>query len=293
MKEWPAGTCPVSVVMISLNEAHNIGAVCDNLAGWAEAMFLVDSFSRDATIDIALERGIFVVQRRFRGFGDQWNFALRQLPIRTRWCMKLDPDERLSAELKRNLERAMSATAQGGLSMERRLWLMGKPLPVRQEIVRAWPTGTCRFTDVIVNEHPVVDGTITHVDGEIEHHDSPNLEHWLDKQNRYTSAEARMAYEGAPLGVRPNLLGDALQRRMWLKQHFHRLPLRFLLFFLYNWLVLGAWRAGRVGFMWARLRADVMRLIEYKLYEMRRTGQAPQPQALGAGAPDPRVRQYE
>src|SRR5207302_2011536 len=35
--------------------------------------------------------------------------------------------------------------------------------------------------------------------------------------------------------------------------------------FLYHYLVLGAWRAGWVGYAWSRLRTDVYRLWEYKL----------------------------
>ena len=50
-------------------------------------------------MDIALRHGVYVVQRKFDGFGDQWNFAL-QLPIAAPWTMKLDPDERLTDELK-------------------------------------------------------------------------------------------------------------------------------------------------------------------------------------------------
>ena len=97
---WQAGVAPVAVVMISLNEGHNLEAVLQNLAGWAQEVFLVDSYSQDDTVDIALRHGVQVVQRRFRGFGDQWNFALRELPITAPWTMKLDPDERLSDELK-------------------------------------------------------------------------------------------------------------------------------------------------------------------------------------------------
>ena len=49
-----------------------------------------------------------VVQRRFRDFGDQWNFALRELPITAPWTMKLDPDERISDALKRSIEAAIA-----------------------------------------------------------------------------------------------------------------------------------------------------------------------------------------
>ena len=108
---WQPGLAPVAVVMISLNEGHNLEAVLENLKGWAQEVFLVDSYSQDDTVDIALRHGVQVVQRRFRGFGDQWNFALEHLPITAPWTMKLDPDERLSDELKANLLAAMRRDA--------------------------------------------------------------------------------------------------------------------------------------------------------------------------------------
>lgn len=290
---WPPGAAPIAVIMISLNEGHNMEAVLKNLVGWAQEVFLVDSYSQDDTVDIALRYGVYIVQRRFRGFGDQWNVALSELPITAPWTMKLDPDERLSEKLKRNIIQSLPREDAAGFSVVRRLWFMGRPLPVRQELVRVWRTGRCRFTDVIVNEHPIVDGKVECVAGEIEHHDSPDLDHWLEKQNRYTTAEAISAFQQAPLAEQPRLLGSAFQRRMWLKKHFWRLPFRFSLFFLHHWLWLGAWRAGWVGYAWARLRADVMRLIDYKRREMELTGRLPCPRFYGAGQPDPRVAQCD
>ena len=290
---WKSGSAPVAVVMISLNECHNMEAILQNLKGWAHEVFLVDSYSRDNTLDIALRHGVHVVQRRFRGFGDQWNFAMQELPITAPWTMKLDPDERLTVDLKENLEAAMKRNNADGFSMERRLWLMGCALPVRQQLVRVWRTGKCHFTDVSVNEHPILEGTIELVSGDMEHHDSPDLEHWLEKQNRYTTAEAISAYNRSPLADTPHLIGSVLQRRMWFKQYFHHLPFRYSLLFLYHWLWLGAWRAGWVGYAWAKLRSDVMRFREYKLREMELTGRSPMPRHYGPGQPDVRVRQYE
>lgn len=290
---WQSGAAPVAVIMISLNEGHNMETVCQNLSGWAQEVFLVDSHSQDDTVDIALRHGVHVVQRRFQGFGDQWNFALSELPITAPWTMKLDPDERLSDVLKTNLHAALAQNKGDGFSLVRELWFMGRQLPISQTLVRLWRTGSCRFTDVAVNEHPIVVGKIVHVEGVMAHHDSPDLDHWLEKQNRYTTAEAIAAYNQSPLADTPGLLGTPFQRRMWMKKNFERLLFRYFLFFLYNWLWLGAWRAGWVGYVWARLRADVMRLIGYKRREIELTGRLPVKRFYGPGKQDARVRQYD
>jgi hypothetical protein len=80
---------------------------------------------------------------------------------------------------------------------------------------------------------------------------------------------------------------------MWVKKNFCRLPLCYSLLFLYHWLWQGAWQAGWSGYAWARLRSDVMRLIEYKRREMELTGRVPVKRPYGPGQPDPRVSQFE
>ncbi len=286
-------TVPLAVVMLALNEAHNMEAVLKNVSGWAQEIFLVDSYSTDATIDIALKYGVHVVQRAFRGFGNQWNFALSGLSISAPWTMKLDPDERLTPELKLAIQTAIESNDTDALIVKRRLWFMGYPLPIRQPLLRIWRTGTCRFSDVRVNEHPLVEGRVTLVSGDLEHRDSPNLHVWWDKQNQYTTVEAVEFLRKSKLAAEPRLFGNALQRRMWLKANFRKMPFRYVLLFLHAFFVLGAWRAGRVGFTWAHLRVEVHRMIEFKLNEMRILGREYEIPKGALGKPDPRVRQYE
>lgn len=292
-RQWQPGVAPVAVVMISLNEGHNMNGVLQNLKGWAQEVFLVDSFSQDDTIDIALRHGVYVVQRRFLGFGDQWNFALKELPITAPWTMKIDPDERLSEELKANIVAAIHGEDCTGIEFDSRWWFMGRPLPIHQRILRVWRTGLCTFTDVNVNEHPIVMGKISYVAGFLEHYDSPDLDHWFEKQNRYTTAEAINAYKNSPLADAPRLFGTTLQRRMWLKKHFYRIPFRYQLLFLYFWIWKGAWRAGWVGYASSRLWTDVFRWKEYKRREIEITGRLPVKRVYGPGKPDERVPHFD
>jgi len=278
---------PITVVMITLNEAHSLEGALENVTGWAEQVIIVDSYSRDATVDIALRYGAKVVQRKFTGFGDQWNFAM-SLSTTSPWTMKMDPDERVSPRLKQLIVERLHAASESGFSFNWRLWFMGKPMPVSSPVLRLWRTGQCRFTNASVNEHPVVDGPIGHINGDLEHHDSPNLEHWLHKQNTYTSAEARAALAAASAGS----LKDMTPRQQFMRTWFGRIPLRYQFYFLYCLLGRGAWRAGRVGWMWSHLRSEVIRLRQYKMIEFRSLGNADTRLILGVGSPDPRVPQY-
>jgi len=267
---------PVTIIMITLNEEDNLPGAIESVKNWAEEIFIVDSCSTDKTVDIALKQGVKIIQRPFTNFGDQWNFALKRLPIKTDWTLKLDPDERLSPGLIDELWEMFEGKPDCyGYIMDRRLWFMGKPLHILAPVLRLWRTGKCRFSDVIVNEHPIVNGPIGKLKGILEHFDSPNLHHWYNKQNRYSTMEAIMRAKGASLAVKPRLFGNALERRMFLKKHFSRIPFRFQLLYLHEVFIRGAWQDGSVGLAWAHLHVELMRAIELKVKEMKITGKIP------------------
>jgi glycosyltransferase involved in cell wall biosynthesis len=280
----------ITVIMLTLNEEYHLPGAIENVKGWAEEIFIVDSCSTDSTVDIALAHGVNIVQRPFTNFGDQWNFALDKLPIKTPWTLKLDPDERLSPELKEEICKLVAGSPECcGYSMDRRLWFMGRALHVSNEVLRLWRTGKCRFSDVIVNEHPLIDGKVGKIKGILEHYDSQDLHHWLEKQNSYTTMEAIMRVRGDKLAVQPRLFGSPLERRMYLKKIFFLIPFRYRLQWLYEAFVRGAIRDGPIGLAWVHLRVEVMRTVELKANEIRISGRIPPIPANPKNEYDPRV----
>jgi glycosyltransferase involved in cell wall biosynthesis len=281
---------PVAVVMITLNEEYHLKEAIENVKPWASEIFILDSCSTDRTVDIALDQGVNIAQRRFTNFGDQWNFAIENFPVSAPWTMKLDPDERVTPELVKEMARVCEYRDPcNGYWMHWRLWFMGKPLHVKPSVLRLWKTGKCKFSAVLVNEHPIIDGQVGHLRGLLEHHDSLNLHHWLDKQNRYSTMEAIRIVKGDGLATRPRLLGNGLERRMFMKKHFHRIPLRFSFYWFYLMFANGVWRDGFVGKTWAHLRVELMKMKEFKAIEMRATGRIPEAPRAPHGDYDPRV----
>jgi hypothetical protein len=96
---------------------------------------------------------------------------------------------------------------------------------------------------------------------------------------------------GERLSAHAALFGSPLERQMWLKKNFRRIPMRFGLLFWAHLLGLGAWRAGREGLIWARLRTEVYRMVEYKAFELSRADEPPE-LPWRKGTPDPRVERY-
>ena len=93
----------VAVIILSYNEERNMPQVLGSVVGWADEVFVVDSFSSDGTVSVAEGYDCHVVQHRFEDYAKQRNFALDQLPIASEWILFLDADEWATDELKREI----------------------------------------------------------------------------------------------------------------------------------------------------------------------------------------------
>src|SRR5262245_24126699 len=95
----------LSAIVITRNEAANIGECLDNLA-FCDERIVVDCGSTDGTVEIA--RGKARVQfHEWRGFGAQKNHAL-SLATGT-WVLSIDADERVTPELAAAIREAIAS----------------------------------------------------------------------------------------------------------------------------------------------------------------------------------------
>lgn len=91
----------LSAVIITFNEERNIGRCLDSLAGVADEVVVVDSFSNDRTEQICREKGARFIQHAFAGHIEQKNFALEQAQFPH--VLSLDADEALSDTLRQSI----------------------------------------------------------------------------------------------------------------------------------------------------------------------------------------------
>ena len=88
----------ISAVIITFNEEDRLEDALISCLGVADEIIVVDSFSSDKTVEIAKKNGVVVIQKIFKDYGDQKNFAMKQAS--NNWVLNLDADERLSEGLK-------------------------------------------------------------------------------------------------------------------------------------------------------------------------------------------------
>lgn len=266
---------PITVLIPTLNAEGHLEELLSSIMPYVEDVFIVDSFSIDKTVDIALARGVKIVQRHYVNSSDQFQWMYDKLPVKTPWIFFMAQDERFSESLVKDLERLFAKGVPEEIdayTVRWRLWFMGEPLHAMSDNLRLTRTGKCRVTQVACNEHFCVPGKIGRLNGVLEHKDTLNLHQWYEKQNLWTTREAIQRVRPPSEDEKPRMLGTAVQRKAFLRMVLKKLPGRNCVRFLYYYLWFGAWRDGRAGVVWAALRVWVTNVVDLKAEEMRKFG---------------------
>ena len=103
----------LSVLIPTFNEEENLPACLASIAGFADEVFVVDSFSTDRTLEIAKAAGARVVQHEYVNSAAQKNWAIPQCA--NSWVFILDADERLTPALREELRVLLARPGGPGL----------------------------------------------------------------------------------------------------------------------------------------------------------------------------------
>lgn len=266
---------PITVLINTLNAGEHLDELFDSILPHVEDVFITDSRSVDDTVDICLRRGVKIVQRPFKNCGEQAQWSMDNLPIKTDWIFIMAQDERFSESLVVALKQIFSDGIPddvAGYTVKWRLWFMGRPLHAKTDNLRLLQRAKSRITQASCNEHMVADGRVLKLSGILEHKDTLNLHQWYEKQNLWTTLEAIGRIRDNLQDERRTLFGTKLQRKMFFKRLFNRMPGGKVIMFWYYLLKFGAWRDGYAGWCWARLRIWVHTVGDMKEKEFRRIG---------------------
>ena len=271
----------VAVVILTLNEEKNISKALHSVVGWADEVFVLDSFSTDKTLELATEFDCNIVQNAFVNYSQQRNFAIEKLPIQSEWVFFLDADEWLPKALKDEISGTIRREPhESGFYAKRRFMWMGRWIRrgyYPTWILRLFRRADGRCEDRSVNEHIVVDGKIGYLAHDFIHEDQKGISDWIAKHNRYATLEAVELAKGATDDnsgeLRASLFGAQSERKRWIRRHiWQRLPplVRPFLFAFYRIVVRGGFLDGTTALGYHLLHAWFILLVDLKYLEIKR-----------------------
>lgn len=253
----------ISVLILTFNEAPNIGRTLTALTDFQEVV-LLDSGSTDDTLAIAGRfANVRVVYRPFDSFANQWNHGLTSCGLTREWVLALDADYLLPKALVDEMGRLTPEEGtMAGYRVGFRYSVFGKtlsgtlypPLVVlyRRERVHYIQDGHCMRAQVA--------GEVGALGERIVHDDRKSLARWLSSQARYAEQEAELLLSVPPSSLK---LQDRIRRSMvvapWL------VP-------LYCLTVGKGFRDGWAGIFYALQRGVAEGILAIQLLEVRLRG---------------------
>jgi glycosyltransferase involved in cell wall biosynthesis len=190
----------ITPLILTYNEAPNIGRTLEKLR-WASDIVVVDSFSRDETLEIVQRfPQVRLFQREFDTHAGQWNFGLKETAIASEWVLALDADHVLTDQFVDELRTLKPSTDTRAYQSTFCYCLNGKPL--RSGI---YPPATVLYRRAAGfyeqdghTQRLVVSGAIERLRSPILHDDRKPLSRWFEAQARYTELEAKKLLAADP-----------------------------------------------------------------------------------------------
>ena len=176
--------------MIAMNEEANLPRTLESVK-WADEIVIVDSGSRDRTIEIAKSFGAKTSYHQFGGHGEQKNVALDLCT--SDWTLLLDADEVLTPELQREIQELLAAEPKHEAYWIPRLnlyfgkWIRhGGFYPDRK--LRLFKRGVARLSEGVgPHSTPQFTGPKGKLKGDMLHYAYPTMGIYLEHMDRYSS----------------------------------------------------------------------------------------------------------
>jgi len=275
----------VCVVILTYNEALHIERAIRSVADIASEVFVVDSYSKDDTLERARAAGAVVLQNPFINQAKQFQWALAHAPIAADWVMRLDADEVIESVLAAEITRRLPGMPPDitGINLKRKHIFMGRwiryggryPLT----LLRIWRRGKAEIEDRWMDEHMrLTEGRSVTFEGGFSDWNLHDLTYFVDKHNKYATREAvdalnqryHFLQSHKALGAEGNSRQAAFKR--FLKERFYnRLPLWAgpLGYFLYRYFFRLGFLDGRSGLIYHFLQGFWYRfLVAAKVSEL-------------------------
>jgi glycosyltransferase involved in cell wall biosynthesis len=204
----------LSAVIITLNEEDRIGECLESVA-FCDERVVVDAHSTDRTRELAAANGARVLERDWPGYRSQKEFAVAA--AKNDWVLCLDADERVSPELRAEIEalRARGFRGIAGASMRRRTWFFGAPLrfgtPAPDRLTRLFDRRRGGWRGRQVHEYAAADGPVARLRGRLHHHPYRSHAHHREKLARY----ARLMAEEMRASGRRGSLANVVINPAW------------------------------------------------------------------------------
>lgn len=187
-------------VIIAKNEELNITRCIKSQENCIdEIIVLIDETSTDKTFEIVGSfKNVRVEKVKWLGYSDTKKYGVTKSS--NDWILWIDADEELTEGLKKELVDFKNSEPEfSAYSIPRKAFFLGKWIkhsgwyPCR--VTRLFNKNEVYFSDNDVHEHLVIKGMTGEVKSDLNHYTDPDIHHYFEKFNNYTTLAAGGLYK--------------------------------------------------------------------------------------------------
>ncbi len=268
----------MTVIILTKDEEANIKRCIESVQSLAKRIVVVDSGSTDNTVVIAKALGADIYRHPWKHYADQFNWALDNTDIKTKWVFRFDADECMTPELLEEITVACNMHQNDNvhaMMMRYKIFFLGKFLkhggayPFLKITIFKPEYG--RFEDRALGEHVVMrEGNTINLKNDCIHYDFKDLTSFVDKHNKYATRELVDYLDISHGRELKSLYGQPEKARKLRDNFYYKFPLfwRAKLYYWYRYYVKMGFLDGTPGKVFAFIQAYFYRfLVDAKIYE--------------------------
>lgn len=268
----------ISAIILTRNEEDYIAECIESIKPIVQRIIVVDSYSEDKTVEIAQAEGAEVYQHEFMNYAKQYMYAVKIADVKTTWILRIDADERLTAESAAEVEMLCNNnedTDVSGIILRFYNIFFGKPImhggmyPWKK--LSVYKAGLGNIEDRNMDEHIIIEsGRIIETKKDSKHLAFRGLTFFTNKCNWYSTREAMDYFEQKEVST-----GNADFKTRLKMNVYYKLPMGFRawLYYIYRYYFLLGFLDGREGKILAFLHAYWYRfLVDAKIFEHEKMG---------------------
>jgi glycosyltransferase involved in cell wall biosynthesis len=189
----------ISVAIITKDEELNIRPCLESVK-WADEIVVVDNGSTDHTLRICREYPVQIYQEEWKGYAGQKNSAIAK--TRNEWVLSLDADERISPELRQEIQERLTKNKEfSGYFIARKNFFLERWIKhcgwYPDFNLRLFRKSRGHFQERAVHERVEIQGKVGYLKHPLEHRTYRSLNDFFERMHRYSTLAAReMLKEG-------------------------------------------------------------------------------------------------
>ncbi len=276
----------ISVIILTYNEEIHIKRCLDRISKYVKNVFIIDSFSTDNTLEIAKEYdNVRILQNKWTNYATQFNWALENADINSKWVLRLDADEYLTPELIDELSNKLPTIGDdvSGVIFPLRRVFLGRVIRRgmnQVKLLRLFRNGKAKSEVRLMDEHiQLLDGHAIEFCNEFADDNLNNLSWWAQKHIGYAIREAvdlldiELDLTNAGRSDENKQISEQAHKKRMMKHKYSRKPLfwRSFAYFCYRYFFKLGFLEGKEGFLWHFMQGWWYRtLVDAKIFEIKK-----------------------